>query len=225
MEFVRHRHHPIRKCAWALRGSFARCRSSLLGWPTAVEAVDASFYWRRLRRTACLAGLLGVINAVSGMSGSVPATPPPANPQTTSVSSTTLMASTPSVDAADREAASRERTAATSEERISIGPRSVPPVGWRRTANGWEHVSEWPSAHTPLKGISAQVSISDRIVSLEKSEPAHLRHWMDRLRATHPVIIALGQIACVGLLLGGGWVFRTKVSPDRTTSAPNQLAS
>jgi hypothetical protein len=218
--------------------------------------VDASFYWKRLRRTAALAILLGVVNVLSGTSGSMrastnssrPASPQPIalrhadpefqvgiHPDPISTLPATNLASVPATTMLARKTSKSDESnnliepnapdGTTEEALISSGPRAVPPVGWRRTSNGWENVAEWPTAHNQTGGISAQVSLSDQILLQEKREPAVLRRSMDRLRSTHPAIIASVQIASV-LVLFATWVaMREKPFRRDDGQTPNQLAS
>lgn len=212
--------------------------------------VDASFYWKRLRRTGVLAILLGVVNVLSGASGSMKAstnssrpdsqphvvhrhaepsdqigihpdpssTLPVANHLSASVA-TTLIRKTSNPD----ESVVPDRP--TDEALISSGPRAVPPVGWRRTSNGWENVAEWPSAYNQTGGIPTQVSLSDQILLQEKREPAVLRSSMDKLRSTHPAIIASIQIVSVLILFATWVVLRDKPFRRTEGQTPNRLAS
>ncbi|WDQ16933.1 hypothetical protein [Rhodopirellula sp. P2] len=169
--------------------------------------VDASFYWNRLRRTAGLAVLLGIVNVLSGVSGPMKAS------HSTGPRDQPTLAELPPEPAA-------------AQPPVASGPRAVPPVGWRRTINGWENVAEWPGAHNHLGGIPAQVSLSDQIILQEKREPAMLRHWMDKLRHTHPAVIASVQIVSVLILFAAWLAVREKPGRRlRSPRPPSQLVS
>lgn len=178
--------------------------------------VDASFYWHRLRRTAGLAVLLGIVNVLSGASG----------PMKASQSNRASTPAAPTQRERPQEPTVLSTSKTTHSAKATDGPRAVPPVGWRRTVNGWENVAEWPDAHNHTGGIPAQVSLSDRIILQEKREPAMLRHGMDKLRHTHPAVIASVQVASV-LILFATWL-AVRAKPRRSSGPdgpPSQLAS
>ncbi|MEO9592881.1 hypothetical protein [Rhodopirellula bahusiensis] len=200
------------------RRSFSHLESHRLGNP---PQVDASFYCKRLRKTAALAILLGMVNILSGVPSSMKAS-----------NDTSRSNATASEQAPDRNQVkvrvldeSSNHSIEANQPLISSGPRAVPPFGWRRTANGWENVAEWPDAHNQTGGIPAQVSLSDQILLQEKREPVVLRRSMDRLRHTHPAVIASIQIASV-LVLFATWIaVREKPLRNTDSETPSQLAS
>jgi hypothetical protein len=72
---------------------------------------------------------------------------------------------------------------------------SVPPHGWRRTINGWEHVSAWRSPSSRPLG---------EIVSIQRQrEPAWLQQSLRRLRELPPLIFALFQLTAIAAII---WV-------------------
>ncbi|WP_047813293.1 hypothetical protein [Rhodopirellula islandica] len=191
--------------------------------------VDASFYWNRLRRTAGLAVLLGIVNVLSGASGPMKAshsngTHSPTRPTLAELPPEPMATHPPLATSPPQ--SPPHQPASNGPPQVASGPRAVPPVGWRRTVNGWENVAEWPGAHNHLGGIPAQVSLSDQIILQEKREPAMLRHWMDKLRHTHPAVIASVQIVSV-LILFATWL-AVREKPRRRLRSPgnsSQLVS
>ncbi len=71
-------------------------------------------------------------------------------------------------------------------------PNPVAPQGWRKTKDGWEHVSTWPQ---PGK------SINQWIDTQHDQEPPWLRHTFARLRTISPLMIALMQITAIALIV------------------------
>lgn len=71
-------------------------------------------------------------------------------------------------------------------------PRSVPPTGWRRTCNGWEHVSTWQSLGT---------SINDLIAQQCQQEPAWIRGIFAKIRSVSPLMLALFQITAIAAII------------------------
>ncbi len=82
-------------------------------------------------------------------------------------------------------------------------PISVAPEGWRRTRNGWEHVSTWRSVATrPLAEI---------IESQRQAEPAWIQAGLLKIREVPPLMFALIQITSIAVIVN---VLREeKVSP------------
>ncbi len=76
---------------------------------------------------------------------------------------------------------------------LRIHRQAVPPVGWRRTADGWQHVSSWQT-HVD------SISLSQRMIAQRESQPDWLRHTMTYIRRTPPGCFALAQIGGVALL-------------------------
>ncbi|WP_146576484.1 hypothetical protein [Neorhodopirellula pilleata] len=97
---------------------------------------------------------------------------------------------------ADRDADrhSANQSFASSElEPDRIG-RAVLPVGWRRTSEGWEHVSTWGWA------TQNELTLSQRIVAQRRAEPVWLQAALAKIRRTPPGCFALAQLLCVGIL-------------------------
>lgn len=93
-------------------------------------------------------------------------------------------------------------------------PRAVLPVGWRRTADGWQHVSEWAAA-------TRSIPLSQHVVAQRNAQPAWLRAVMDSIRQIPPSSFAFAQLASVGLLFG--MVNRRKISVmDQTCHSASQ---
>ena len=74
---------------------------------------------------------------------------------------------------------------------------AVPPVGWRRTRDGWQHTAQWPIANVS----QATPSIATLIASQESQEPHWLQNAMKRIRDIPPLMIALLQIAAIAAIL------------------------
>ena len=72
------------------------------------------------------------------------------------------------------------------------GVKSVMPSGWRRTKNGWEHVSTWTNF-----GLPAALSINELIEQQRAREPQWIRFAMARISRVPPLMIALIQIAAI----------------------------
>lgn len=72
--------------------------------------------------------------------------------------------------------------------------RAVPPTGWRRTAQGWQHVSTWGP-------VTDDLSIGQRIIAQRDSETVWLNHFLTKIRRTPPGCFAIAQLLCVGILL------------------------
>ncbi len=83
---------------------------------------------------------------------------------------------------------------ATLDNSMGSGPRAVLPAGWRRTADGWQHVSTWKES--PIK----RLSLSQLVLAQRDAEPFWLRQATEYLRRTPPGCFALAQLLCVGLL-------------------------
>lgn len=145
---------------------------------------------RRLRTTMWLAGLLIGVQTLSALpsarTSQDPIGPVPATP-------------------VQRIAAQPSQMSASIGQQVSVskGARAVLPTGWRRTANGWQHVSSWAAA-------TRRVPLSQRVVAQRNAHPVWMRKAMDSIRQIPPGSFALAQLASVGLLF---WlVNRKKVS-------------
>jgi hypothetical protein len=62
------------------------------------------------------------------------------------------------------------------------------PDGWRRTTNGWEHISTWPPPPRPL---------AEWIHSQQTREPIWVQRTLAELRQTPPLVFALIQITAI----------------------------
>lgn len=81
----------------------------------------------------------------------------------------------------------------TLEARDSIAAANpLDPEGWRRTANGWEHVSTWPPPPRPL---------GDWIASQQAREPKWVQRTLAELRETPPLIFAMIQITAIAAVV------------------------
>lgn len=100
-------------------------------------------------------------------------------------------------------------------------PRAVPPVGWRRTATGWQHVSTW----RPFS--IERTSLAEQVVSQREAEPRWLRDMTASLRRTPPGCFALAQLLAVGLLFlffSSGVTKRVHRAGDSTDVSQTRLA-
>lgn len=70
---------------------------------------------------------------------------------------------------------------------------SVPPQGWRRTANGWEHVSGW---RTP-----AALPLGELVTIQQRREPAWMQSAMRTLRELPPLAFAFLQLTCIAAIV------------------------
>ena len=76
------------------------------------------------------------------------------------------------------------------------GVKSVMPTGWRRTKNGWEHVSTWTNL-----GLPSAASINELIGQQQAREPRWIRMAMARISRVPPLMIALIQIAAIAAIV------------------------
>lgn len=76
------------------------------------------------------------------------------------------------------------------------GTKTVLPVGWRRTKNGWEHVSTWSEFAVP-----APASINELIARQHDREPRWMRTLMTRISRIPPLMIALIQITAIAAIV------------------------
>ncbi|MEM8910630.1 MAG: hypothetical protein AAGC97_02590 [Planctomycetota bacterium] len=98
--------------------------------------------------------------------------------------------------AQDRHPVAAPGTQGTSRSDMPVDPstlpvqgRAVPPVGWRRTADGWQHVSTWLMTGRP--------SLGQLIHTQRKQEPVWMQQWMQAIRQVPPQWFAMGQIALI----------------------------
>ncbi|TWU42824.1 hypothetical protein [Novipirellula artificiosorum] len=76
-------------------------------------------------------------------------------------------------------------------------PRSIPPMGWRRTNRGWEHTSTWPR-ETQFR---TDRSISELIALQESREPKWLQFTLEKVSQIPPLMIAVLQITAIAALI------------------------
>jgi hypothetical protein len=86
-------------------------------------------------------------------------------------------------------------------------PNPIAPQGWRRTAQGWEHVSNWPPLPRPLGEI---------IMRQQEREPAWIRFTLATIRGIPPLAFGMIQIAAIAAVVSLNRQRRT------ATSAVNQ---
>ena len=84
------------------------------------------------------------------------------------------------------------QTLAVSADAATPGIRSVPPEGWRRTRNGWEHVSSWMTSQTPL---------SELVETQQDREPAWMRSVLGTLRSIPPLAFAAIQLGLIAVIV------------------------
>ena len=71
-------------------------------------------------------------------------------------------------------------------------PNPVAPEGWRRTVDGWEHVSTWASFGP---------SISQRIIAQRAQEPRWIRHAFIRILGISPLLIGMFQLTAIAAIV------------------------
>jgi hypothetical protein len=76
----------------------------------------------------------------------------------------------------------------------STSPIARAPEGWRRTEQGWEHVSNW----------SLPRSLGDIIESQQRREPVWAQFTLDLLNAVPPLVYGLIQIAAITVIVNIG---------------------
>lgn len=147
---------------------------------------DVAWMRRRLLGTfhglvalTLLSSLLHVSSSVPGQtSGAAPPTQDRAAAPLTASDTESVTASAPRRDVEPNRGGQRQ-------------PNPVPPVGWRRTSNGWEHVSDWPAAAP---------SLNELILSQRAEEPAWARALFRHLRSVSPLAFGLFQLTAVALI-------------------------
>jgi hypothetical protein len=72
-------------------------------------------------------------------------------------------------------------------------PNPVAPEGWRRTSEGWEHVSTWQPIARPLGEI---------VMEQKAREPIWIRAGLAKVRDVPPLAFALLQIAAISAIVG-----------------------
>ena len=76
------------------------------------------------------------------------------------------------------------------------GTKSVMPAGWRRTRNGWEHVSTWPSP-----GRYPEFTINELLQRQREREPKWIRMVMARISRVPPLMVALIQLTAIAAIM------------------------
>lgn len=79
------------------------------------------------------------------------------------------------------------------------GAVAVTPQGWRRTADGWEHTTDWRAEGT--LGPSPQQTMRAHLTAQAGRKPTIAGQAVEMLRSTSPVVIALWQV----ILISGIW--------------------
>lgn len=69
---------------------------------------------------------------------------------------------------------------------------AVPPEGWRRTKDGWEHVSTWRPAPRPLGEI---------VLEQEMREPTWMKSALAGVRGIPPLAFSLFQITAIAVVV------------------------
>ncbi|MEM9368778.1 MAG: hypothetical protein AAGD07_22535 [Planctomycetota bacterium] len=100
-----------------------------------------------------------------------------------------------------RVAASGTSVAATPAGGITR--RAVPPIGWRRTVDGWQHVSTWRA--NPM----ARIPLPQQILAQQSREPLWCRNLFAWLRSVPPLGFAATQLVIVFLIVN----FQSRRSP------------
>lgn len=100
----------------------------------------------------------------------------------------------------DHDSAQPSRSPAVAD---STAGRAVWPTGWRRTAQGWQHVSNW-------QGDSSRPSELPTLIAVQQArEPAWVSAGMRWLRGLSPLVVVAGQaLMVVGVFVG--WQLSTR---------------
>ena len=176
----------------------------LLADSQASPGLPIAWMLRRLRTTMWIAGLLIGVQTLSALPSRRNAIDP-SGQSTSAPSGVNLKTADPSSPVP----VSTDRSNPTTKR-----SRAVLPHGWRRTADGWQHVSSWAAA-------TRRIPLSQRIVAQQNAQPVWMRNAMDSIRQIPPGSFALAQLVSVGLLF---WlVNRKKVSVlDQTCLTTSQ---
>lgn len=144
---------------------------SLSGMAVFPRCDDDQLSWmrRRLRTTLCLGALLLGVQTLSALTN-------------------------PTRADRDNGQTSEHPTLASQESAPQGVRRAVLPVGWRRTAQGWQHVSTW------RRVARNELTLSQRIVAQQRAEPLWLRAGLAKIRRTPPGCFAMAQLLAVGIL-------------------------
>ena len=81
---------------------------------------------------------------------------------------------------------------------------SVLPQGWRRTANGWEHVSRWQNP--------ASLPLGELVLNQQQREPAWMKAVLRTLRMLPPLAFALMQLTAIAMIV---WVAEARKKRDQ----------
>ncbi len=100
-------------------------------------------------------------------------------------------------------------TATADSLAIDKDPGSIPPQGWRRTANGWENVSQWRSRPT--------LPLAELILIQKGREPAWIQHVLQLLRDVSPLTYALLQITTIAAIV---WIAESRNCNAVATDKP-----
>ena len=85
---------------------------------------------------------------------------------------------------------------------------SIPPQGWRRTANGWEHTSHWRSRSSrPL---------AELILIQRDREPAWAQKGLHVLRELPPLTYAMFQLTAIAAIV---WVAESRTRTGHATDS------
>lgn len=144
---------------------------------------DLAWMRRRLRQSTKVLLAMTLLSSLLQYSSNVPAqTRPPATGADVAIDFET---------SARRSSAPSSVKAETSEaDQRPLNP--VPPVGWRRTSQGWEHVSHWPTAPR---------SLNELIIDQRAEEPAWVQACFRQLGSVSPLAFAMFQISAVALIV------------------------
>jgi hypothetical protein len=95
---------------------------------------------------------------------------------------------------------------------------AVFPDGWRRTAQGWQHTSEWQTEG--YSAIPAARSMRAILLAERNRERSLIEQSIDEFRSISPIIIAVWQVTLVGCI----WILvpRRSLSKASTESAGNR---
>ncbi len=106
-----------------------------------------------------------------------------------------VTAETPSSTVAFRPAATTGVDSLELKPDGTMGPVSVAPTGWRRTANGWENVATWTKPSRPLREIVAMQ---------HEREPQWMRSTLAGVRGLPPLAFAMLQITAIAAIVAIG---------------------
>ncbi len=82
---------------------------------------------------------------------------------------------------------------------IESGLNPVPPVGWRRTTRGWEHINTWAETASGIRTNDSIQSLLDRQAA---EEPAVARSVLARVSGWSPLTFASLQVLAILAITG-----------------------